>query len=329
MSKKINGNKDDTIDVNSLELLDLAIQRYEAETLSRFVCIKKEKLFGKENEIDISSLKSVNIRFQDTQTNTCPFIKYDGVPFVIIGKKILECHQGKDRDIKKKVQARLRKDLFSKSDHNFCKVRGTLSRESKKKSCPARIFARHVIKFPDFKFGKKPSQSRESISNAIKKILKNGDALSYQHKYYVSFASADNHQYHFKEREPVPSTRIDAQLASFIETMVHFHGVSSCRTIQPLLEVFLREIMFPGKPLPPKSNKKFWPSSNDISSYMALAVMKQGVTNGNRVNMFQLLSATQLNCFTFINIQNIRLAEYMTNIEIILLAENMFNIKKI
>lgn len=49
---------------------------------------------------DLSSIKTLNVRFSDTQSNCDPAIPYDGAPFLILGKKILECHQGPNRDRK-------------------------------------------------------------------------------------------------------------------------------------------------------------------------------------------------------------------------------------
>lgn len=40
---------------------------------------------------------NAQIRLTDTQTNAEPYIENDGVPFIIMGKKMMECHQGFDR----------------------------------------------------------------------------------------------------------------------------------------------------------------------------------------------------------------------------------------
>ena len=37
-----------------------------------------------------------DIRYEDTQRTTRPYIAYDGVPFIIIGRKRMACHQGRD-----------------------------------------------------------------------------------------------------------------------------------------------------------------------------------------------------------------------------------------
>lgn len=47
-------------------------------------------------------LLTSEIRFEDTQKNTRPYIPFDGIPFVIIGKKVFACHHGKDRHAREK-----------------------------------------------------------------------------------------------------------------------------------------------------------------------------------------------------------------------------------
>lgn len=56
--------------------------------------------------LDLSE-NTFTIRYNDTQKDAVPPIPYDGVPFIIRGKKTLECHQGKDRSKKKKERAQL------------------------------------------------------------------------------------------------------------------------------------------------------------------------------------------------------------------------------
>lgn len=49
---------------------------------------------------DLSFIKILNVWFSDTQANWDPLITYDGTPFLILGKTVLECHQGPDKDQK-------------------------------------------------------------------------------------------------------------------------------------------------------------------------------------------------------------------------------------
>ncbi|CAC5360204.1 unnamed protein product [Mytilus coruscus] len=89
-------------DIFSVEKL---INLHELETSTTYRILKSDKNFGKEN-IDLSE-NTFTIRYDDTQKDAVPPIPYDGVPFIIRGKKTLECHQGKDRSKKKKERAQL------------------------------------------------------------------------------------------------------------------------------------------------------------------------------------------------------------------------------
>ncbi|XP_061179642.1 uncharacterized protein LOC133188285 [Saccostrea echinata] len=82
--------------VTSSTKLDKLLQEYDYATSSRFRCLKSSKQFGK--DVDVGEIDKSHIRFVDTQENAEPHIEYDAILFIIMGKKILECHQGYDRD---------------------------------------------------------------------------------------------------------------------------------------------------------------------------------------------------------------------------------------
>ncbi|XP_062611070.1 uncharacterized protein LOC134272910 [Saccostrea cucullata] len=82
--------------VTSYTKLEKLIETYECATSSRYRTLKSSKHFGK--KIDVSVLKKCQFRLLDSQKNSEPYLDYDGIPFLILGKKSLECHQGPDRD---------------------------------------------------------------------------------------------------------------------------------------------------------------------------------------------------------------------------------------
>jgi hypothetical protein len=55
--------------------------------------------------IDLSVLVK-KVRFRDPQPDSVPIIPCDGIPFVVVGRKLLECHQGIDRDGHRKEKRR-------------------------------------------------------------------------------------------------------------------------------------------------------------------------------------------------------------------------------
>ena len=46
------------------------------------------------------------VRFRDPEPESVPIIPCDGIPFVMVGRKLLECHQGIDRDGHRKEKRR-------------------------------------------------------------------------------------------------------------------------------------------------------------------------------------------------------------------------------
>ncbi|XP_062568529.1 uncharacterized protein LOC134230705 isoform X1 [Saccostrea cucullata] len=99
--------------VTSSTKLDKLLQEYDYATSSRFRCIKSSKEFGK--DVDVGRIDNAHIRFVDTQGNAEPQIEYDAIPFIIMGKRVLECHQGYDRDKRnnKKKKMKSREDKAS------------------------------------------------------------------------------------------------------------------------------------------------------------------------------------------------------------------------
>lgn len=67
---------------------------------------------------------------------------------------------------------------------------------------------------------------------------------------------------------------MDKRLSDYIKKVVHEHGVTSTLKMKLLLEVFLRQYIFPNAPMPPKHNKRFWPSLKDIYNHMAAQFLK-------------------------------------------------------
>ncbi|XP_050408943.1 uncharacterized protein LOC126823910 [Patella vulgata] len=179
----------------TLAQIEELIKKHELETLSKYVCKKKDKDFGK--EILEMDLQTRAVRFCDTQENACPAIPFDGIPFIIIGRKILECHQGVDRDLKLKEKRRLERELLSEDDNSF-KKRKRRHQETKKKSCPAFIKIRHIVKFPDYMV-KEDCKKREKmrISTQIKEQLSQ-HTIKMQHQFIILLPTEEDHQNHFK-----------------------------------------------------------------------------------------------------------------------------------
>ena len=97
-------------------------------------------------------LKQHQIQFEDIKRKSStsgPRLEFDGVPFIILGKKIHDCTHGVDHDKARKVKTFAEKRA-NNSDHNFTESR-FLSQNSKKMDCFSKVIVRDVVFFPDFK----------------------------------------------------------------------------------------------------------------------------------------------------------------------------------
>ncbi|XP_057305074.1 uncharacterized protein LOC130642021 [Hydractinia symbiolongicarpus] len=86
-----------------MEDVDVAVRNLEIKSLSHFSVYQKDKSFG---VADIN-LKNHKILFEDIKNKESPQqILWSGTPFVIVGKKSLDCTRGVDHGIlkKKKIQ---------------------------------------------------------------------------------------------------------------------------------------------------------------------------------------------------------------------------------
>ena len=55
--------------------------------------------------------KSHRVWWQDTQHINGPRLDYDGMPFMVLGKKTLECHNGPDRNKAQKAKRKKSKQV--------------------------------------------------------------------------------------------------------------------------------------------------------------------------------------------------------------------------
>nr|XP_047126230.1 uncharacterized protein LOC105847011 [Hydra vulgaris] len=74
-------------------------------------------------------------------------IQYSGIPHMVVGHKILDCHHGFDRNISAKNSYKKNAKM---DDHSFQK-NYVILQDTKKFMCPAKIVIREILQFPDFK----------------------------------------------------------------------------------------------------------------------------------------------------------------------------------
>ncbi len=81
--------------VKTLEEANEAVHKFEKETGTKYTCYKNTAGFG---NTEYKVEKPHKIYFEERSVDLCGFgIPYDGIPFVNIGKKVMDCEYGIDR----------------------------------------------------------------------------------------------------------------------------------------------------------------------------------------------------------------------------------------
>ncbi|XP_058605729.1 uncharacterized protein LOC131523397 isoform X2 [Onychostoma macrolepis] len=133
----------------SLEDFNACLQQYEEDTNTKFIVLKSDRAFGK-NDLTVEKQLQWEVKI----------VPFNGVPFKIIGKKTYICHQGRDKHAKAKQR---RQESKAQGHEYSCLKTKRLMQQTKKMGCPATINVVHIVKFPEYK------DSRD-IWNIIKKI---------------------------------------------------------------------------------------------------------------------------------------------------------------
>ncbi|XP_071152186.1 calcium-responsive transcription factor-like, partial [Mytilus edulis] len=273
MAVSSNGVTYEVVCVHSLDEVYQAIREHELSKSTKYVTVKKDKMFGKD---DFDLLHS-EVRFEDTQKSTVPYISYDGVLFIIVGRKRMACHHGKDTHSKEKERKKGKDHQVG--DHDYKKTRKLLQ-TTKKKDCSAGIRVRHVIRFPDYKVsdcGKRSEKDAASLS--IKQKIRTGQIIRKEHTFFVSIPDDSEHENHFMGEDASLIQPIDEDLKKYIGLMVVQHQVGNTFQMKLLLEVYVKQTLFDGQNIPSRLNKRFWPSIKDIKNHMALALLRLRNTN--------------------------------------------------
>uniref|UniRef100_T1J4G8 Uncharacterized protein n=1 Tax=Strigamia maritima TaxID=126957 RepID=T1J4G8_STRMM len=190
-------------------------------------------------------------------------IKDDGIPFVIVGKKMLECQNGIDHDFQRKSNRRQ-----EKSDTPQKKRK--LTRDSKKLNCTAQIKMIEVMRFPHIAVSceergfvaKRATAAcsinahRTSLSEAAVKLI------------YISFPAASGHWFHDVGINAEILQPIDKRIVKRIYELIEDDPKLSAKDVKGHLEKYVQEIQR-------NDNSRFHPTHKDVENHIYLARKKQ------------------------------------------------------
>ncbi|XP_058639845.1 uncharacterized protein si:dkey-31c13.1 [Onychostoma macrolepis] len=176
---------------------DRKFRGFEEDTMTKFVVWTKDKAFGVDDPKPIS--KKIKWKLQ--------YVPFDGIPFMVVGRRVYSCHQGVDKHKHEKLTRQLQL-LDDHSDH--CYEERRRLQDSKKLDCPARIYVVHLIRFPDYKIPDDIHKQRKESAGRLRCALtKNPSAVTLEEQYVACFPRIEEHKNHpvvGEVREPVDTS---------------------------------------------------------------------------------------------------------------------------
>nr|XP_055025687.1 uncharacterized protein si:dkey-31c13.1 isoform X2 [Misgurnus anguillicaudatus] len=169
---------------------DLKLTGFEEDTMTKFIVWTKDKAFG----VDDPKPGSKKIMWE------LQYVPFDGIPFMVVGRRVYSCHQGVDKH-KHEKQTRQLQLLDDCSDHQYKESRRL--QDSKKLGCPARIYVVHLIRFPDYKIPDDIHKQRKESSGSLRRALTtNPSAVKFEEQYVAHFPEIEEHKNHHVVKEP-------------------------------------------------------------------------------------------------------------------------------
>ncbi|XP_070562430.1 calcium-responsive transcription factor-like [Ptychodera flava] len=207
-------------------------------------------------------------------------IEFDGVPFIVVGKLVLECHQGKEKTRKAKQAQQLN------DDHGSYKKKRFLVQPSKKIGCPAQVIMREVIRFDQFKVSSNSIWRKEEASKLLRQCLSTVEdpTMDFQRRIYVTLPTVNEHKFHVTGETANMTLPTDERVIGKIVSLVR-EGVNSVNEVKRHVSSFVKNELFRDCSPPPVTNKRFYPSKTDIRNHVYKTRMQQVKSKVDQVNL--------------------------------------------
>jgi len=179
--------------VPSVDEARKVIEAHEILTGTKYVLWRGLAGFGSSTP----RTKGKRILWQEMRKSTDPMrhgIERDGVPFMVCGEIIYDCVHGNDTHKSwKTLYAKRIKEQEDKGTPVKTRKRISLS---KKVGCPARIYLKEVIRFPDYKPPKFTEFHKKETSKRLRKDIDSGNDVRFERRVYISLPTVDEHKFH-------------------------------------------------------------------------------------------------------------------------------------
>lgn len=234
------------------------IREFSYSTSTSFVVTRSSRNFG---NFSFGECNSEHLlRFSDDgRVQRGSQITCDGVPFMVVGSKLMECHQGPNHRKSTELNKTKASDHLYSQAANKKKVTGT-----KKKGCKAAIFLREVVFFPEYKPPNDTAYWREMKSSELRRDLYSEvyEEINFQKYIYIDLPQHEQHTEHIMGMAADVKAPIDQRLVDKLNSLVE-EGVYSVKEMQRHLKIFVKELFGKGE-MPKMFNRRFFPSKDDI-----------------------------------------------------------------
>ena len=216
--------------------------------------------------------------------NSC-ILWFDTLPYIFINQLIFDCKYGPDRHTSFKEELDRKNEEKSRKDHSQVIKTKKLVQCSRKLGCPAKISLKEIFTFPDYKIStnnrynriKASKELRTSLQEqkieAVKKFILTLPANEFEHAMHPVGEAAEIHQ------------SVDEKIKLKIKELVA-DSVTDTIEIKRYLHQYVTKQLFPETPgFPSKSDRRFYPSSEDIRNIVKRTLQKLSYSTNEQENI--------------------------------------------
>ncbi|XP_071792942.1 uncharacterized protein [Asterias amurensis] len=277
--------------LSSHEELERAIKMYTEETDSRWVVSAKDKLFSS-TDIKLSSFKIFWRGREDDRKAVFP--DFDGLPFIMVGRKSWGCHLGRDkcRSGKIKYRTKLQDDSQEGTDDKW-----PLIRSSKKLGCPATLSGVHILKFRDFPMSPNMSEfhRKQTLRRLRLSLLSKHSIVKAEQRFYINLSKLDEHIHETNPPQDsvAPTLRVEKRLIYKLTELYH-SGVLRLADMNKEIEKYVKEL-YKDEELPSKEVcPELYPSLNCQHFLISHAVKVTSLLEMDLGHCHRLISGWQV-----------------------------------
>ncbi|XP_065682116.1 calcium-responsive transcription factor isoform X1 [Hydra vulgaris] len=187
-----------------------------------------------------------------------------GVPFIFSGHTSLDCQQGMDRNIRAKAQYRKKKNDEAVTDH-CCQNNKVILQDTKKFDCPAMVYIKEIVEFPEFELIRDSSWLRKETSKKLRLAMLEKRNLVMRRKYILVLPDISAHKNHATGDAAGLCQPISEDLIIKIGELVK-KGVNTVPEMRRHLDFFV-QAQFTLSNVPHKENKRYFPLDKTIRNH--------------------------------------------------------------